>query len=341
MTRYRRLPGCRRGFVTGSSVWLGDDHLLLVKSARFREEYKRYHLSDVQAIAVAQAPRFHISTRAATIGCVWLVAMAAASARNATVVSTPAGTSTDYGYSPLLGIVGLLLLIAWLVISGLYSCRCRIYTAVSADELPSVYRTWTARRFLAKVGPKIEQVQGTIDGAWAEAAETRNIGPPEATHVPGALRGAAVDGAAPIETRTRNWVSDLLLAVLFAAGIAAFLTLNWSTKALGWLSIPFLSLKVGLSMTVLVQHYKGKLRGGMQKLAIAVLIVLGLVFYTQQMVAGYQAGATAANKQAGGEVMPVIVSANHFGAKFDGIASLVLGCIGVGMILLERDSRYS
>lgn len=340
MTHYRRLPGCRRGFVTGASVWLGDDHLLLVKSARFREEYKRYHLSDVQAIAVAQAPRFHISTRAAAIGCIWLVSMAVASARNATVVPSLTGANTDYGYSPLLGIVGLLLLIAWLVVSGLYSCRCRIYTAVSADELPSVYRTWTARRFLAKVGPKIEQVQGTIEGAWAEAAETRNIGPPQATHVPGVLSGAALDGTAPVETPTRNWVSDLLVAVLFVAGIAAFLTLNWSTKALGWLSIPFLSLKVGLSMTVLVQHYKGKLRGGMQKLAIAVLIVLGAVFYTEQMVAGYQAGATAANKQAGGQVMPVLVSTSHFAARLDGIANLVLGCVGVCIILLERDSRY-
>jgi hypothetical protein len=341
MTRYRRLPGCRRGFITGASVWLGDDHLLLVRSARFREEYKRYHLSDVQAIAVAQAPRFHISTRAGAIGFVWLIAMAVAASRNATVVSTAAGTNTDYVYSSVLAIVGLLLLIAWLVVSALYSCRCRIYTAVSADELPSVYRTWTARRFLAKVGPKIEQVQGIVEGEWAEAAETRNIGPPEAMRVPRALTGAAVDGAALVDTPTRDLVSDLLVVVLFVAGIAAFLTLNWSTKALAWLSIPFLGLKVGLSMIVLVQHYKGKLRGGMQKLAIAVLIVLGVVFYTEQMIAGYQAGATAANKQAGGQVMPVIVSANHFGAKFDGIASLVLGCVGVGIILLERDSRYS
>ena len=43
---------------------------------RFREEYKRYQLRDIQAIAIAQRPRFHISTRAFGIAILWLIAFA-------------------------------------------------------------------------------------------------------------------------------------------------------------------------------------------------------------------------------------------------------------------------
>src|SRR5215813_3727271 len=120
---YRRLPGRRRGFLFGSSVWLGTDYLLLVKSARFREDYKRFYFPDIQAIVMAGAPRFHISTRSAFIGCIWfcLMAIGYASARISPVVRDAYGA------------VGLLLAGLWAVISAKHSCRCRIYTAVSAE----------------------------------------------------------------------------------------------------------------------------------------------------------------------------------------------------------------
>src|SRR5580704_15159324 len=73
---YRKLPGRRRGFIQKSSVWAGPDHLLLVRGSRFRDEYKRFYYRDVQAIAVARAPRFHISTRAAAIAFACWVAAA-------------------------------------------------------------------------------------------------------------------------------------------------------------------------------------------------------------------------------------------------------------------------
>src|SRR6185369_4389908 len=75
--RYRKLPGHRRGILRGASLWLGSDHVLSVKSLRFREEYKRFHFRDVQAIVIVESPRFHISTRALLIGWLWTVAFAA------------------------------------------------------------------------------------------------------------------------------------------------------------------------------------------------------------------------------------------------------------------------
>jgi hypothetical protein len=148
---YKKMPGRRRGFIKGSSLWMGDDHLLLVRSMRFREEYKRFHLRDVQAVAVARAPRFHISTP--MFGLVILYAIAYAVVRGFLARELP-----------FLWAAAAILVASWVYISAWCSCRCRIYTAVSSDELPSVYRTWTARRFLARLEPRIAEVQGAVQG---------------------------------------------------------------------------------------------------------------------------------------------------------------------------------
>jgi hypothetical protein len=331
---YRRLPGRLRGFIHGSSVWMGDDHLLLVNSTRFREEYKRFHLRDVQAMAVARAPRFHISTRSAAIGAVWLLTLWFAS------LMTPVG---GFSVVPYLWAIAVALVAAWAFISATCSCRCRIYTAVSGDDLPSVYRTWTARKFLAAVEPKIAEVQGVLEGEWAEAAESRSIGPPVDAGITSPMAagavGAAPGAAAPSAAPSHTLVSDLLVAALFASGLLDFLTFDAAPGSVRWWSVGFMALKVGLAMAVFVQHYKGKLQSGMQKVAIATLLVMGVMYYVEQMAAGFFAGAAAANKQAMAQVMPVIGSGNRLAAEVNGGASLILGCVGLGIILLAKDTE--
>ena len=325
--RYRRLPGRRRGIVHAASVWLGDDHLLLVRSVGFREEYKRYYLRDVQAIAVAQAPRFHISSRAMAAGAAWLLTTLAVIPNYLRVV-------------PYLWVIAATVVAAWLFISAACSCRCRIYTAVSSDELPSVYRTWTARRFLAAVGPKIGEAQGVVEGEWAEAAESRDIGPPAAGRIAG--QPASVPLAAPPAVRapSRTLISDLLIAALFASALAAFFTLSAPAAVVRSVAISFLVLKAGLAVGVFVQHYKGKLRSGMQKVAIATLLVTGATYYVEQVSASVAQGIANARKQNPQiQVMPMMVTGNRFSAEVNGAASLLLGCAGLGVILLARDKE--
>src|SRR5262245_8463053 len=136
--RYRKLPGSRRGILHGASVWIGSGHLLAVRSSRFREEYKRFYLRDIQAIAVARKPRFHISTRSIAIA-------------TALACAYPLLRLRVEWASSAFWTIAVLLIAAWVVVSVAYSCTCRIYTAVSRDNLPGIYRTWTARRFLAAV----------------------------------------------------------------------------------------------------------------------------------------------------------------------------------------------
>ena len=327
---YRKLPGQRRGFVHGSSTWMGADHILVVNSMRFREEYKRFHLGDVQGIAVAKAPRFHISTRALGIAVLWLMAL------QTSKTLLPFGI---HSLSPLLWAIAVLLVGAWVYVSAVCSCRCRIYTAVSRDDLPSVYRTWTARKFLAAVEPKIAEVQGVLEGEWAEAAESRDIGPPLGA-LPSMPNLAPGPGESQSFAPAHTIVSDIFVAALFGSALFTFLTLGSSPQSVLWVSGGFLVVKIGLAAAIFVQHYKGKLAGGMQKVAIATLLAMGLLYYVDQMSAGFAAGMDAAKKQNPvAQFTPVMVSGNRVAAEINGAVSLLLGCIGLGVIALAKESQ--
>src|SRR5580693_8418278 len=132
--RYRRLPGRRRGIGSSSSLWLGSDHILLVKSSWFRERYKRFYLRDIQAITVARCPRFYVSWPVLALALIWfLPGLGMLFASSKTQMAWGAGA--------------IVIVFGWLAVSLATSCRCRLYTAVSHDDLPSLYRIWTARRF--------------------------------------------------------------------------------------------------------------------------------------------------------------------------------------------------
>jgi hypothetical protein len=326
--RYRKLPGRRRGIIHGASVWLGSDHLLSVKSVRFREEYKKFFLRDIQAVAFASAPRFHISSRSLAIAWLFFFAFA---------IASPFGVRGNYWPAIILGIAAALLVGAWLVISAAFSCRCRIYTAVSSDELPSVYRTWTARRFVAALEPKIGETQGVIEGPWAEAAESRDIGPPVALG-PAGLPIAATASAAG-RGRSHTTVSDIFIGTLFASGAAAFLTLNSPPKVERLIVVGFLILKVIGATGIFIQHSRGKLKSAMQKLAIATLLVLGGMYYVEQIAAGVVAN-NAAQKSGGViAIAPLLSSGNRTVSEAGGILSVLLGCVGLGIIFTSHDGE--
>lgn len=273
---YRKLPGRRRGFLFGSSVWLGPDHLLLVKSSRFREEYRRFYFRDIQAIVSAEAVRLHISTRSALIGLAWLSVLTAANAS---------------GREPIQWVAWIgaaLLVFAWMYCSVWGGCRCRIYTAVSSEELTSVYRRWTARRFVAAVEPHLTQVQGSIEGNGAEALEDRQVGPLPEGRIglsrPSPLPAAAM--RAPETTAARTPLAILFVASLGLGGIAEFATLGARTNIARWVMLAFLLLQVSTAIAVVIHGYMGKLRRSLRNLAIVAAVSFGVWYYAVQMAAG-------------------------------------------------------
>jgi hypothetical protein len=290
--KYRKLPGHRRGLLHSASLWLGEDHILSVRGFRVREEYKRFHFRDIQALVIADAPRYHISTRALVLGALWLIAYIAAVSR------------TSWAHVAF-WLIFAGLVVAWLYVSGACSCRCRIFTAVSREDLPSIYRTWTARSFLQQLEPHILQAQGALPENWVEIVDARVIGPPELA-VPIQPGGfAATAAGAPTETprkpaRARTPITDLFVVSLLADAIVLALTLRLDAGRIQWVIYGMAFAKMLMAVLVLVQHYRGRLQAGMQRLAIVSLIFMGMLFYLRPLFIGMEMGMqpTAAGRAA-------------------------------------------
>ncbi len=319
---YRKLPGHRRGFVWGASVWLGADHLLLVRSMRFREEYKRYQLRDIQAIVVAKAPRFHISTRSATIAALLGIAF---------LITRPAELRTGIPFAAIFGILAAGLLLAWLVISAAFSCCCRIYTAVSSDELPSLYRTWTARQFLSQMEPLIDQAQGALDASYAQAVANRTIGPPEA---------AAATAAIPAVSRAGPPIIAFgsLIAALFAVALWNTFTFQspppWTETVNGILTLA----EAAAAIAVIVLHHRaGKDRAQyspMQRLAVGTLAVMGIFHYIRPIVVGALAGVRLSSTRQGVPLLSMMLPDLYL-READAVIAAALGLVGL-IILITR-----
>lgn len=314
--RYRKLPGRRRGWVRGASLWMGSDHLLSVKSLRIREEYKRFHFGDIQAIAVARAPRFHISTRTLLAVILWVAAYL-----------VTARTLPRYTWIPWS--LGAALMLAWILVSARWSCRCRIYTAVSSEELPSIYRIWTAGKFLQQVTPRVAEVQGAVAANWAEAAEERRHGP--STQLP-----ALPESAAEIHPngRIHTAVSDLFVATLLGNAVADLLLLHSTSVVANWTQISLGLALLAETVILFVQHYRGLLQRAMRNLAIANLIAVGVMYYARQLVFSFN----AASKQPGADLkIPTFYAGDALTRGLDAGACIILGLIGLGIIFLHKE----
>ena len=55
---YERLPGGHLGFLSRDSLWLGSDHILLVKDLGYLERYQRYYFRDIQGLTLEPTPRY-------------------------------------------------------------------------------------------------------------------------------------------------------------------------------------------------------------------------------------------------------------------------------------------
>jgi hypothetical protein len=261
---YHKLPGRRRGFVFSASLWAGADHLLSVKSARFQEQYKRFYFRDIQAIVVTKSPRWVVSTPVFAGAALLLTAVL--------IVRMLLPVLTDWLWLLLAALTG-----AWIYVSAAQSCTCRMYTAVSREDLPSIYRMWTARKALAELEQRIAQVQGVFPENWAEAVDLRTLGPAAPAN------SAAAAGRRAATAHSRTWVSDIFLASLFADAVVTMLQINSRSPWLANLSMPLTVVQMASAIGIFVQRYRGELRIGMQRLAIAALLFIGGITYAQMI----------------------------------------------------------
>lgn len=130
-----------------TQLFLGPDHLLLVRSSRFEERYQRFYFKDIQALVVTELPsRTWLQVSLGVLaGTIFLLAL--------TLVPIP-------GWRALLGMLAVIPAIIALVdyFRG-QRCGMILKTAVSNEPLPPVSRMSTARLVISRLKPAVEQVQ--------------------------------------------------------------------------------------------------------------------------------------------------------------------------------------
>jgi hypothetical protein len=162
---YSRLTARKRTLFGYTQLWLGPNHLLLVKSTHFVEEYRRFAFQDIQAIIITGLPKRTViqiaSLIAAMIWTVGLFAVDSAVAKAAFVFT---------------GLAALTVVVV--DIARGQRCRCHLQTAVSLELLAPVSRLSQANRLLAQLQPVIEAVQGPFTAEHIVDADVDVPGPP-------------------------------------------------------------------------------------------------------------------------------------------------------------------
>jgi len=138
-----------RSFTGYSQVWLAQDHVLVLRSSRIKETYRRFLFSDIQAIVITEGPDSSLRRGFLGVGVLILLIWA--------------WTATSIAGRVFLGSVSLIAIALMIreVTRG-PRCRCVLQTAVTREHVDALSRTREARRFLEMVTPLIQGAQGHI-----------------------------------------------------------------------------------------------------------------------------------------------------------------------------------
>ena len=160
---YRHVPGSSGLFVR-KTLWFGPDHVLMVTSNVFSEQYRRFYFSDIQAFAAAE-----IENPARFYG--WVLSAIAG-------VLVFALASVGHGIWAVLMLMACGSLIAFAVTRP--EMRCTLKTQVSTERLPSIKTRDGARGFVTALREEIEKAQGPLspDAIGAHPHVAGSLAPP-------------------------------------------------------------------------------------------------------------------------------------------------------------------
>ena len=220
---YRQLTGKRRRAHLFTQLFLGPDHLLLVRSNRFEERYQRFYFKDIQALVVTGIPsRVWLQASLGLLaGVIFLIAL--------TIIANPA-------WRGLLGILGVfpgVIAIADYIRGE--RCGMILKTAVSNEPLPPVSRMSIARLVISRLKSAIEQTQ---QGEWTSDMEPFSgpavMAPPPPVQAPANRLLAAAFGLVTLDAviyviarlSRRNEVLIMLVYTVFTEIVLAVAALS-------------------------------------------------------------------------------------------------------------------
>jgi len=165
---YKRLPGKgrrKRSIIGFSRLYLGRDHILSVSNAAYTEDYRRFYFKDIQAIIIAADSRRE-KLAAGYLGTALLLILFA----------LWKGGSWSTFFMILAALFLFNVAINW---HRGPTCSCRLYTAASREDLPSLRRIKKAQEVMEMLRPLILESQGGLSAEPAAGAAQQKAPHPQ------------------------------------------------------------------------------------------------------------------------------------------------------------------
>ncbi len=167
-TQYQRLTRSRARaqfavvYRTRSALWLGGDHLLLVETNGFTENYKRFYFRDIQTITMHETGRgrvWNFILGGVLLLCTFVMFF--------TLASAAPGRWDGGEIAGEITLATVMVIFAGFFVAGLLAgptCKTRLQTAVQVEELGSLQRVRQTRKVMDRIRPLIVAAQGQITG---------------------------------------------------------------------------------------------------------------------------------------------------------------------------------
>ena len=224
---YRKLTSRRRRLSGYSQLWMGDDHLLLVRSARLVENYQRFAFRDILAIVISDGPDLRVLAVIAIVAALGWASIARA-------------VSSTFGRGFFIVTGFAVVALAIVDIAKGPRCRCVLHTAVSKEVLSPVSRRARTWEFLSQVLPAIEAVQGPVDVAQLQMQAPNT--------------GASATPEPPEVRHGRSYVAEILFGLLALSAALVWVALRASTPNTASLLPTIFLGELVIAGTMLAQH---------------------------------------------------------------------------------------
>jgi hypothetical protein len=307
---YRRLPGRAARLFGVEHLFLGPDHLLLVRTQGYVESYSRFYYRDIQAILIRRTDRLGV-------GNVLFVLLIAGEA-GLWALSTSQAGRIFWGAQIALAAA---LLGRHLALGP--GCVCTLRTPLQEVELAPFRRLRRARRGLATIRPLVDEAQGAMT---AEEILVHAKEPAVSAPGPAAAPRAAPVGPPRLIRHDSGRTHQLLATLLLVDALTTSFQVAFRNPFLdAWGVVLFLA-ELGTALAALVRQRNSDLGPGLHRfawtsLAFLCLSVLGLM--GAMMVAGVRAALTG-NLALAPPKIEVFEWISLAGSLLLGVAGLVL-----------------
>ena len=327
---YIPLPGrslTPRWFVTGERerLWLGQDHILIVRQTSFREKSRRIYFHDLQAISVHQTPARRTHFLIYTSAMLLFVLLAASLAGGG--VFNPV-RAVFFALCLMFAIVCLIMLCLNWALGP--TCETRLYTAVQDARVTALGRIPQTRRFLEHILPRVEAAQG----ARLDAAELDTLA--STAHPAQHVASSAARSATPRAIRHEaGWMHAILFLLLLGSAALSFAILIYPiefSEAAGFWVLAMLTVFNVLSI---VRQRRSDLTVGVKAITWIALGYLFVMVYIMLLSMTFIMSDDAAMREVLSAEGP-LDEMERIGILTTGIIEVILGLFGFIFLFASR-----